>query len=546
MEEENKKKKRGPIRKIIHFICVLVVLLLVVAIGLIIYLAVNIVSNDNFNGSESVQAIAKENKDIKEVSNYIVCDSLNSLKDSDTNELNITLDETNMNYMLHSVSKTIDLSPLKVKNIYTTYNSDSNYSIYVPVEFLFFKSCLYGTMDIKYNSATNNIDINVSKLNLGKLSTNNFLIKNIALKAIKDETINQIFTSVGLESTTTVKGSEIDVSIKSDSISKLIENKVSDTNLEIVDVVYNTLSISNNLSYTFTKEEIGLKANLNNAVGTSSRSLENDSLDDVKLQMNKLIRGGVVNKQNVSLVFNYLVNGYSFLSDEEKNAIKALDLSTIGLTSEESKTKYKGIITRHDDKVKLYVDGLSFAKALLDKKIELSVSEDSINHEIEKNKCVGLSKAFIDRSGNSFTYIIIEDIYTEIHDDNLDLNILLNINSKEVLISMNLNKINGQGKLVTKVNSIKLGNINVDKSEYKTVLKFLNNNISVDYFTIDDVNEQVTLDFKDRGSDNLIQLINDFEFSPEYVLSENKFSLVYSTNKSFSDVTKTLETLFNN
>lgn len=528
-EIKPKKKKKNPIVRFFKFLKIFIVLTLLTVIGFFIYLCVNIVSNENFSGNDNVQNIAKENKNLSEVSNYIITDSLTSLQNSDSNSLDISLSETNMNYVLHAVSKNIDLDPLKVKNIYTTYNSDSNYSLYIPVEFLFFKSCLYGSMDLKYDSNSDNLVIKIEKLNLGKISTNNFLIKNIILKAIKAETINNIFTSKGLESKTDISGSTITISIKSSSIGIALTKSLDNTDIAIIDVLYNILDNSDNLSYIFTKEEIGIRANLSNVITTTNSSIENDKFEDVKDKMIKLIKRDSANNNNASTILTYLINGYDMISEEKRNVINNADLSPINLSTLDDKESYKGIIDRSSDKVALEISLLDSLLALKNKQFSLTVNEDLINKEIKKNEIIGLSKAYISRDGNSFSYIVIENIYINIFENKMNLNLVLNINSKEVVFTICLGKVSGNGNLVTKIDNIKVGNLDVNNSYYKDVLEFLSENISLDYLDFDTINEHIVLDFKQRESDILSSLIKEGAFSPEYNLKEHKFELVYLT-----------------
>ena len=123
-EEKETKKKHGPIFKLIRFIILLFFLILFIAIGLVIYLGINIVSSDNFTGNETVERIKSEDKSFNTVKNDILYDSFTTLSDSDTT-YSISLDEEEMNYLLHSVSKDISKN---VDNVYIIYGED-NYSL---------------------------------------------------------------------------------------------------------------------------------------------------------------------------------------------------------------------------------------------------------------------------------------------------------------------------------------------------------------------------------------------------------------------------------
>ena len=88
---EKPKKKKHPIKTFFRVIIGLFFFVLIAAIALVIYIGVNISTTENFNGSERVQEIAGENKTTSEVGQNILFESLDSLKDSSTNDMTIAL-----------------------------------------------------------------------------------------------------------------------------------------------------------------------------------------------------------------------------------------------------------------------------------------------------------------------------------------------------------------------------------------------------------------------------------------------------------------------
>lgn len=525
LENNKKRKKRHPIRTFFRVIFGLVFVALILAIALVIYVGVNISTSENFNGSERVQQIAKEDRPTSQVTQNVLYDSLENLKNSSTNEMDIALSEDNMNYLLHAASGKINLGKLKVKNIYMTYDSDSNYTIYMPCEFLMIKSCVYASCTIKYIDTTDVVDMKINKINVGKLDTNNFIIKNFVLPNIDEASFENMFKNLDLNAKCKIDKTGFDIKIPSRDILNKLTSSINSN--ELFSVLFDTLNSQKKIGYSFTKSNIGLSADVSNAIEASLSDSIEAVLATPKANIQTLINSKIINMDNSSLVFNYLVNGYEMLSDNDKVLIKKIDLSSIGITSANVES-YPGVISRSDDHVNFDIDFVEAAQYLANREFTLQVHEDTINHEIEKNKCVGLASAVLNLSGDAYSYIVVEDINTRIHENYLDIVILLDVNSKETEVVIKLNKVNGEGKLVTNIDEITIGDLKVSESKYDTVLKFINANLNLKYLSVDLTNKQIVLDFKDCGNTNLVSLIERHKFTPEYKLVDGKFELVYT------------------
>ena len=521
---EKPKKKKHPIKTFFRVIIGLFFFVLIAAIALVIYIGVNISTTENFNGSERVQEIAGENKTTSEVGQNILFESLDSLKDSSTNDMTIALSEDNMNYLLHSAATKINLGSLKVKNMYMTYNSDTKYTIYIPCEFLFIKSCAYASCTLKYIEKTDVVDLYVEKINIGKLDTNNFIIKNFVLPNINETSIERMFKKLGLNASCSIDRNGIDIKVPSSDILAKLTNAINQESSTMFNVLYDTLNDNKKISFEFSKENIGLKASLSEAINTNPSDSIESNLSSAKTKMQTLINSKICTHSNSSIVFNYLVNGYDMLEDEEKAVVDKLDFSSVGINDV---TSYNGVLTRSNDKVNFSLDFVKAAEYLAARQFVLHINEETINHEIEKNKCVGLSSAVLNMANNSFSYIVIEDINTRIHEDSLEIVILLDINSKESEMVIKLDKVSGSGKLTTSINNIKMGNLAISADKYADILKFIGDNVSLKYLSIDLDNQYIILDFKDCGNENFISLVSNYNFEPEYTLVEEKFELVY-------------------
>ena len=520
-DENKKKKKKGPIRRFFKIIFIIVFILIICAIGLGIYLGVNIVSTENYNGNENVQTIKKENKSLSYVSNYIAYDAIDKVDDDKV--MSISLDETNMNYLLHAVSKEMNFGALNVDNMYMYYPTEDSdtYEIYMPMSVVMFKTCLYGSATIVYNEDSDIISINIKELKLGKLSTDNWLVKRI-LHFVKDETIEASFEKMGLEASVNIKSPSIDIDINAKSLFDMIFTKTKGSAVDLARVVYSNLDRDNKISFDFS-DRIGVTCNLDNVVSNelSTNSLEN-SLDSVKTKMNILISKGIVNETNCSKVWKYLVNGYSLLDDSTKTLILKLNLSSISLTTDEEKKEYSGVIDRSPDN---YIFDLGVREIIAlqsqeDPAVIFNVPDSFINSKIREKSIIGSTIAFLDNTKTTFNYIIIENIYLKSKNNSTSINILIDINGAEISIELDFDFVSGNDKLVTSLSTIKMGNMLLNEEDNVTILNFLADKCNIDILTFDSENNNVTLDFSSLFGSNLKEVMELFELNSYYSITD--------------------------
>ena len=531
MDEEvvgtQKKKKKNPIKRFFKILFSIIFLALVAVIGLVIYLVVNIASTTNYTGNESVEQIKSENKSLDVVSSYIMYDAINDI--DSTKKVELSLDETNMNYLLHAVSQKIDFGSLNVSNIYTYYDSENpgTYSFYMPMKWIFFKSCLYGTVNIEYVEADssssdellskNHINLNFTNLTLGDLSTSNWLIKNIVLRFMNSSYLENIFTDVGILNTkASIDGSNIKISLPTESITNLVFNNSTGKVLGLAQILYSNLDENGCINYEF-DEKIGLECDCSNILlsTTSSSSIESD-LASVKTNMNTLISNSVVSQSNSNLVFNYLVNGYDYLNDTDKKTILTYDLSSINLNDTESIEAYDGVINRNSETID-FTPELSDIKDLIlgnTNSLGFKIYESYVNSKFKESDVIGTSLAFVNNLNDSFAYILIEDIYVDFTNSNMSINILLDINGVETNIQLNfVQNSEVTGKLLTNLNSVYLGNLAIDEDDYSSIISFIDESVDISFIVFDDELKSLTIDFSEMFSDLLNEVIEEYSLT---------------------------------
>ncbi len=529
IEQSNRKKKRkGPIRRFFKFIFVVLFLLIILVIGVGIYLGVNIVTKDNYYGNETIQTIKKENKSLNYVTNYVIYDSISDA--SSDKKISISLDETNMNYLLNATSKTIDFGPLHVDNMYMYYDNENlgNYKIYMPMSFLFFKTCAYGDATITYDENTDFIDINIKEMKLGKLSSDNWLIKQTVLRFFDANIIKDSFTKINVKSEVGIDGSKVDIKLNGHDIIRLMLNSSSNSAMDLASILYQNLDDAKKVKYVF-NDHIGIECELDGIALDSyaSNSIEDDLLN-IKNNMQTLLDNKICNENNTSLIWTYLVNGYNYLSDNDKTLIKKVDLKSIGIEKDKIEN-YTGVIDRQEETFDFDIDlkkALELAN-LVDKKIQFVVSESFFNSNIRQSELVGSTKAYISKDRNSFAYFIVEDVDVSFANELMSISILLDINGCEINISLELSQTNNLSKLETTLSSIKIGTLELNDDSCNTLLKFLDEKIELSFISIDAKNNNITIDFSNLYKKNLLDAIAVFEWDSYYDIVDDYITLTF-------------------
>ena len=518
------KKKNNIFIKILHIIYFLVFLTLVIFIGIFIYIGINIASTDYYYGSSEVEEIKEEDKDLSEVSSFVMYEALKDVKSS--NSISITLDETNMNYMLHALAKKLDFSICKVSNMYVSYNVKENntyyYNLYIPAKVLFFKTSIVGTLEIENTDQF--INLKISNLKLGKLDSSSFVVKDIFLKKFMPSFIDSIFSINNIESNISINNDLIiDINLSKESVSNKFSNSLNSIN-SIMGILYDTLEDSGKINYEF-DSLVGANISLDDISNNDNDDLSNE-ISICKEKMVSLL-GQVEDNSQRELIWYYLINGFDYLSDDEVTKLNKFDFSAVGITNIKD---YKGIIDRDKETLDFNLSAHDILEIGLGNKksLEFNIYESFINKEIRQNNSIGTTRLYVSKDNTDISFILLENIYTTLVNNKMYITCVLNINSKLVNINLSLEKTDNNSSLEFKLSNVELGDITIDKEKYGEILKFIKNFAQTSFMNIDSTNLSITFDFSYLYSSNLIDIINEIGFIKSYSVEDKKIILRYS------------------
>ncbi len=490
-------------KKIIKFIIGLVlsiILLLIIALIIISFLLF-----DNSNKG------TKTDDTIEDSISYLNYNALETAKDD---KLSYTFDVITLNSLLGSISNSINLDPVKIMNMYTTYDNldddiDTNDTItlYVPLKLYFYETCLIATMNITKNDDSFTLVITDAKI--GKVNSNFFLIKSTLEKSFDPSIVEKELSKQGFNTDCDYKDGKFYIDIKTSDLFDFIMKYLDNNPLykAIIDVIKENKDL---YDINFSGKEKGFIINLNTLSSTilNDKSFENNSNPEANAikKAEKLLENKIINNEQAPYVVDYLVRGYNSLNDEEKNKIKDIDMSSIGISNVQS---YAGIVKRNNvDLVAVIASSLIGFNPLIPNTFNVQLTDSDINAIIDDQEIIGKTFTFI--KNNSINYITIGNIYITSSYHKLLLTLVLDLNGKEIKMDFSLDASNVENGYIINTTLVKsqIGSINLNNDEQTSLLEYLENNIDSDLLKIDSKTKAVTLDFESYFNDSSLILLS--------------------------------------
>ena len=254
--------------------------------------------------------------------------------------------------------------------------------------------------------------------------------------------------------------------------------------------------------------------------------------DTVAGQVESLIADGKVTESQVAPVFRLLVKGYASLSDEDKATLDGVDLTSVSVTNKEYHT---GIMRKEKKKLSdFFLDySLSFEEVLMNRTFGISVKDDMMTEVFRGFDFVGFSLAFPGDENGKVSYIVIEQFNVTAHRDHLDLQIIVNLNGVQILLSAALAALPTEGLvLTTDLEEVRMGDETLTEEQRIDLLTYLAAvGAESDLLSVEPASETITFDFTSLIAQNEVMrgMIEQFPFlMPTIVVEEGAFVITYA------------------
>lgn len=423
MAKEKKKKKHRLLRWLLRII-IFIVLLAAILLGLAYYFL-----SDKSDGTSE----ADKTRSTEDVVSGAIAKGFDDIKE--TKKASFAFEKKDLDQLLYNAIEKDNT----IQGIDKTYVEidGSNYKFYAQGHYWIFNTRICIDTTLTTDKENRKFLFSINDISMGKVQGAYKLVSKVASNFITNDNLDSMFSNMGFNMKADVANSQITYSfddmskdmvklVGADSdlapfVSFLFENDLVGTDDESDDLAFylDFTDAASNASFMDSTQIGKTDGNLN--------------LGNIPTDVNNLIDDGKITEDDSTLVFTYLVKGYSALSDDEKTKISNLDLSSSTTLSGTSYNKYEGIVeTPTMSKMEIEAArNMSITTGSTDGTIASTYIEESyLNSALSSYGLVGTSMVINGEvDGNShLTYIVVDDIYTNIVDDHIYYIARLNLN----------------------------------------------------------------------------------------------------------------------
>lgn len=253
--------------------------------------------------------------------------------------------------------------------------------------------------------------------------------------------------------------------------------------------------------------------------------------DAVARQVEALIADGHIKGEQASPVFRLLVKGYESLSDADKESLRGVDLTPAGVADKES---YRGMMGKqHRALSDLLSDKQIFVRQdTLLPAFGVEITDDMLTEVLRSMNFVGFSLAFAGADTGRVAYIVIEQFNLYAEGDGIRLQMIVNINGIQTVMTASLTAPPTPGVAVqAKLDGVLLGEEPLTEAQRRDLLRYLSDAAKeVDFMDFDAEGETVTLNFAETltGLSHLQELCEKYRvLAPETVIGDGIIAITY-------------------
>ncbi len=421
-----------------------------------------------------------------------------SLSDTnDTGEINLTFSEEEFNLFLGAAIRKLGNSLLRGASAEI---ADSNsLSVALGVSWTGVKSVIRA--DIFYTETADNMVFSLLNIKLGKLKLSPGIAKFIINK----------FNNYLFSFTLSIEDNLLLISIsKADLANYLSSLTDDDENLELYRVALKRcLKEEGMLSVKFgADEEIGADIDLEKLAYDEARDGEAYSditIADLNSKLALLLNDGALNSETLNTAAKFILMGYQKLSDEEKDIIKDIDFSSVGIVYNRY---YDGIIN-YDERTlsSIVVEHLPTVLPLQGE-VFFKVTEDDLNALVLQSDVIGSVTSYARQSdaGYEVSSIVLESFNADIEDDSIVLKFIMSINGKKLIFSAEMHS---QPTSITSITlslgEVKMGSIIATEEEKEAIFGMIDSVFEAqDWIICDQEAKTLTFDFEESISGNFL------------------------------------------
>lgn len=481
---------------------------LVVAIVLPISLAF-ILFFDNSKNPKEYQKV-----DLNNYFKDVLVSSLNDTKD--TKKINISINEQDINNLLHStLTKENGIPTDVISQIYIDIKDDQYiFNLGVRVTGFATKIKLYTELKAEKIEGEDYYTFAIKNCKIGRTSNLTNIAFKIVSNYVSNEDIKNALEKNGLHMEVNLKEGFIkykEADILNDINAFVNKNDSNNLLFSIMDdflkLDYLTLDFNSKISAS-----IDLVPFQNDPNGFLTKEKEqNLSLDESISKLKTLYANGIIESEKFSNVYQYFIYGYNNSDDETKAYLSTKDLSSIGISNVQD---YEGIIKKENKPLSEIIGDKVQLSDLLNPDGFTFMSEDEANEYIAGKGFIGYSYLLCNSTNEIINYITVDNYYCNIFNKN-DIGYLsivagINFNGCETYVIYSLkNTSSDKYKMTFSTENIFFGQYNSNDNLGDFLFNLMASSLEGDStIKIDYASRNITIDFESSFSQEVKDAID--------------------------------------
>ena len=500
-----KKKKKSPIRKFFTGLFFLL-LIVVIILGIFYFLLFDNTKKDlNLRDNYTTEDFTQET-------------IYNALKDTESEKaVKFEVSEQTINDMLNLATKNFSSATGgAVEQIYVDID-DNNYTFVLKVKYMFAETRVILDTTIAPDENNEAIAFTIKDAKVGKLGGFLGLGFTILNRFVDDATINSALASSGLSLKCDLKYHRLTYRYDDiiDDFIKMLNASGSTSDSETIDVqndfltpVLEIVKANNLLSLGDSKDTFQVKLDISNMSYNDKYTDKKNARYDVSSKIEdieKLLNNSVITSDKAQTLANYLVFGYYSITDDEKTYIDSVDLSSIDIND---KKAYTPLVNNTPDNLKLKFLSHASSSVLPTPSLNSYLTEDEINTSFYSSNIIGNTTPIVTNFDGKYhvEYMTIDDIYTNILDGKIYINIDININGYVISIALDNSHDNEENikdyTINLKTEDIYIGSYKANDKLKNSFLKYLKQaTYGNDLFQVDPSTDTLSISFKSYITD---------------------------------------------
>ena len=411
---------------------------------------------------------------------YVIGESIEETKD--TNIIDITLDEKELNYLLNAIlresKEKINTSPLEIDYIYTTIDEVSGLNVFIPARLFSIKTVVKTA--VKITQVGQNIIIELIDFKIGRISFAPEIVKRLMAISDLEAKIKTTLESNGIEAELDLN--KFSFTITTNQVQKtILEALKEDENLDLYKTVFSM--------FLFEDKVLNINFGLDNKAGakldlqkmTYDETVDGkDDIDyniaSVVTKVETMLNNNSLSEKDLSAAFRYLLLGYQRIKDQDLVIINKIDFSSVGISS---KSTYQGIIPQGNFTMADVFNSITLADLLINPGwLTIRITETDLNKIFLGMDLVGTAFAFpyLESGEYRVSYIALSSFYVDIFQDIIEIKLVLDVNGKETIIKTEFTGTKNQDlKIELNFTELNLGEIVGSEVDRTNILSYLAN-----------------------------------------------------------------------